>query len=163
MELVTTAPDPFTLRAPCRVCESLVGYLAPSGGQDCAFCQECRTFQYNAPRTEPGRAIRTVSAVHSLVSKKRRYRILVRATGRCELCGAPPSAENPIHVDHVISVKDGCELGLTTQEINDDFNLLALCEACNSAKSTEPMPPRLILALFHTFLAARRQGMLRGD
>lgn len=55
-----------------------------------------------------------------------RSRALVKAQPWCSNCLAEPTRENPLTVDHVISLKDGGE--------TIDENLQVLCRRCNSAK-----------------------------
>ncbi|QTC90326.1 HNH endonuclease [Brevundimonas goettingensis] len=59
------------------------------------------------------------------VSGSLRYRIIARARGRCEACGAG-ATETTLHVDHIIPRSLGGS--------NDPFNLQALCSTCNIEK-----------------------------
>ena len=134
-----------SLRAPCRYgCgNELLGYIRPAGGQDVVRCARCDKAQYNAPKTETGKRARTVSTVHAAIKPKQRSRILERATGRCERCGA----RDRLHVGHMLSVKAGLDMGLTEAELNHDENLCALCEECNLGQGAEPMSLRLAIAI----------------
>jgi hypothetical protein len=131
------------MRAPCKECNSVVGRIKPTGAQDCVFC-ECGKFQYNAPRVETGRAVRTVATVHNGVTTKQRARILLRDGNACALCHAQ---DKPLHAGHLLSVDVGISMGLTEVELNDDANLAAMCDECNSGVSDTPLPLRVCVAI----------------
>lgn len=108
------------------------------------FCEECYRFQYNAPKTETGRKVRTLQSVRH-VPVSQRTRILERAHGRCELCGVS-AADRPLTIAHVLSVKDGFDF-ITDAQLNSDDNTMALCEECNSGQRHRSMPLWLAAAL----------------
>jgi hypothetical protein len=58
-----------------------------------------------------------------------RYEALRVSNGRCTCCGVRPSADNPIHVDHIKPRSKFPELSLTLS------NLQVLCKRCNLGKS----------------------------
>jgi 5-methylcytosine-specific restriction endonuclease McrA len=135
----------YTMRNPCAKCGSIVGRLQPSGHQDCVRCV-CGAFQYNAPRTETGRAVRTVKTVHEAISGKMRARILERANRQCELCGAR-GKDVVLHVGHIVSVDNGVRGGLTDQEINSEENLSAMCAECNLGIGKQTLPLRIAISI----------------
>lgn len=139
----------YKMRSPCVACAEETGEIVPRNGQDCVFCAGCRRFAYNAPRVETSRAVRSVSTVHDGIKPKQRVRILLRAAGRCELCGAGGF----LHVGHLLSADDGLEAGLTEMELNDDTNLAALCEVCNLGMGSLSIPPVLFVALLRRWKA----------
>lgn len=130
-------------RGPCRSCGCEYGHLAPVNGQNVVRCVDCGVALYNAPKTELGQKPRTITTIHNGVKASTRYRVLERANGRCDLCGNT----GPLHVDHLLSVKLGFDLGLTEVELNSEENLAALCEECNLGKGALPISPRLYVAL----------------
>jgi hypothetical protein len=132
----------YVMRAACRFCGSTQGRIQTKNGQDCVYCR-CDTFQYNAPGLETGREPRTVSTVHDGVSASQRWRILDRATARCESCGA----RGNLHVAHLISVKAGLEHGLTERELNADENLAAFCDECNLGMADTVASLRLAIVM----------------
>lgn len=134
--------EAYTMRKPCINCGSAVGRIETKNGQDCVYCA-CGKHQYNAPKIETGRKPRTVTAVHDLISASQRARIITRATGRCEICGA----RGDLQVGHLISVKDGLKLGMTEAQINDDENLAAMCPACNLGIGESTVPLRLAVSM----------------
>lgn len=138
------------MRQPCKKCQHSDGSIATVNGQDTVRCSQCDTFQYNAPKTETGRKVRTISTTHEMISASLRARILERATGRCEICGSGKD----LHVGHVLSVADGHAEGLTDQEINNPDNLAAMCAACNLGQGSISLPPRFLAALLHRRRAA---------
>jgi hypothetical protein len=113
----------FKMRVPCKHCGSEVGEIRTTNGQDCVYCCCGKYAGYNAPKTETGRAVRSVSTVHEAIKPKLRSRILERATGRCELCGA----KGDLHVGHIVSVEAGMRQGMTDREINSEENLCCMC------------------------------------
>jgi hypothetical protein len=134
----------FQMRAACRKCGHGYGSIETRNGQDCVWCGNCGAFQYNAPKTETGRAPRTVTTIHNGIKAGQRARILLRASGSCELCHA---ANKPLHAGHLLSVNEGMKLGLTEAEINSDENLAAMCDECNLGLSDQPIPLRLLVAI----------------
>ena len=46
----------YAMPAPCKKCGCTNGRIETRSGQDCVLCQICGAFQYNAPKTETGRA-----------------------------------------------------------------------------------------------------------
>jgi 5-methylcytosine-specific restriction endonuclease McrA len=145
--------DPFRMRSQC-MCGSVEGYIRETGAQDVVRCMACDKFQYNAPRVETGKAVRTVSTVHAAISTKKRAEILCRGGFRCEACGRSPTKPSvELHVGHVVSVKRGIEMGLSDAEINSDENLMALCAECNLGIQAETIPVRLLV----TVIMARKR------
>jgi hypothetical protein len=131
----------YTMREPCRKCGSSFGEIRTTSGQDCVYCV-CGAWAYNAPRAETGRAVRPLTDRTSIPTSKR-YRVLERASGRCELCGA----REGLVVDHILSLQAGAAQGWSDFDLNHDDNLAALCAACNAGKGAIPMSPRLYVAL----------------
>ena len=141
----------FPMRAPCVGCGYPNGEIVEKNGQDTVRCLRCDRFAYNAPRVETGREQRSVSTVHDAVKPKQRARILMRASSRCEVCGT----RGNLHVGHIISVEAGLHFGLTEIDLNDDENLLCLCEECNLGQGSEPMPLRVAVAVLRARIAWR--------
>lgn len=135
---------PYQLRNACRCCGSQAGYIDHKSGQDCVYCAGCFRFQYNAPKTETGRATRSVSTTHKAIKPSQRRRILERAHQTCEICHRRGVT---LHVGHILSVDDGHKHSLTDDVINSDENLIAECEECNLGGSSRSMPLRLLVAL----------------
>lgn len=135
--------DDFEMRAPCAGCGHARGRIEERNGQDTVRCLSCGRHCYNAPRTETGRAQRSVSTVHASIRPNQRARILARASGRCEVCGA----RGNLHVGHILPVVTGLESGLTDAQINHDENLMCLCEECNLGWGAMPMPLWLAVAV----------------
>lgn len=131
------------LRTPCR-CGGEEGRIETRNGQDCVFCLKCGCHCYNAPKTETGRAVRSVSTARKDIKPAQRARILMRASGHCELCG---KTEGIMHVGHLLSVKDAMSGGLTETEIGDDENLAAFCEECNLGIGEQTVPLRLVIGI----------------
>lgn len=134
----------YPMRAPGCKCGSLIGRIAETNGQDVVRCIACDAYCYNAPRTQTGRAVRSVTTVHKGVKPKLRAKILERDGHRCVLCHA---IDRPLHVGHVVSVKAGLVTGLTDDQINDEENLIAQCEECNLGQGEQPIPLRVAIAI----------------
>lgn len=133
----------FPLRAPCK-CGNARGRIETKGGQDCVYCLSCGKHQYNAPRTETGRAVRTVTTVHNGIKPNVRSRILERDGFRCIACGKT-GEHCTLHIGHIISVKDGLANQLTEFELNSDENLATLCDECNLGIGDSTMSMRFIM------------------
>jgi hypothetical protein len=144
----------YQMRAPCRVCKGTTGRIETKNGQDCVLCGGCDRFQYNAPKTETGRAPRTVTTVHNGIKPGQRARVLERDNGRCVLCGG----KIDLHVGHLLSVNEGLKQGLTDQQINDDENLAAMCAECNLGYSERPVSLRLLIAVLMARLNIKDQN-----
>jgi 5-methylcytosine-specific restriction endonuclease McrA len=129
-------PERYKMRKPCQGCGCEFGLLSEVNGQDTVRCFACNRHCYNAPRTETGRAQRTVSTVHNAVKPKLRSKILERDGHRCVLCHAE---DVPLHVGHVVSVDAGLAVGLSDAEINDEENLIAQCQECNLGQGAQPI------------------------
>jgi hypothetical protein len=145
---VPDGAEPWAMRNPCkRGCDSTEGYIRwQVNGQDLVYCAWCGTYQYAAPKTETGRAVRSLTARGDCIKPKQRTRILTRDGGRCLICGnAPP--EVIVTVGHILSHKDGEELGLAEEQIDSDVNLMAQCERCNSGLGRTSLTPWLYVAL----------------
>lgn len=146
----------LALRKPCTKCSNTgKAEIITKGGQDCVYCMMCGAFQYNAPKTETGRKTRSVSTVHSAIRPKQRSRIIDRANGRCERCGASKETTTTgLHVGHVVSVKAGLQFGLSALEINSDENLIAECDQCNLGHGSASIPLHIYVAILMTRLRA---------
>lgn len=144
--------DDFVMRAPCPQCRHERGRIIERNGQDTVRCLACGKHCYNAPRTETGRAARTVATIHNGIKPALRARILERDGMRCVICGA---TETRFHVGHLISVEAGLLYGLTDAEINDEENLAVMCEECNLGYSDRPIPLRTAIAIVRARMSWR--------
>lgn len=149
-----SASGTFAMRSPCAFCLGSVGVLREVNGQDTVRCARCDRFAYNAPRVETGRAVRSVATVHAGIRPKQRSRVLERAGARCEVCGA----RERLHVGHILGVAIGLQYGLDERLLNDDENLLALCEECNLGQGAAPMSLPLAIAILRARVAWRERS-----
>lgn len=133
----------IVMRAPCKRCDSLGGYITETGAQDVVRCSSCDAFAYNAPRTETGKSVRTVQTTHELIKPKQRARVIERDCGHCVACGSTAN----LHVGHVVSVKDAHDLGMSDADINSDDNLVTLCAECNLGWGERSMRVNLYVAI----------------
>jgi len=143
------------LRVPCSLCGATDGRIESRNGQDCVFCSSCDRWQYNAPRTETGKATRSTTTIHNGVKPSQRARVLMRDGNACSICHV---SDKPLHVGHLLAVETGLSMGLTDTEINSDENLAAMCEECNLGLSNRPLPLRLVVAI----LRSCTRGLARG-
>jgi 5-methylcytosine-specific restriction endonuclease McrA len=137
----------MTMRAACRGCGHAFGRIEEKGAQDCVFCLDCGRFCYNAPRTETGKKVRTVQTVHEAIKPKLRAKIIMQASGRCQMCGKGPDSGCELHVAHLVSVVQGLELGLTEVELNSEENLICACDECNLGIGKETIPLRMAVVM----------------
>lgn len=148
--------DDFAMRAPCSQCLHDRGRIIERNGQDTVRCLACDKHCYNAPRTETGREVRSVTTIHNGVRPKQRSRILERDGFRCVLCRTD---DQRMHVGHIVSVEAGFSIGLTDAEINDEENLIAVCEECNLGQGKQPIPLRVAIAILKARISWRdREG-----
>jgi 5-methylcytosine-specific restriction endonuclease McrA len=148
--------DFFDLRQPCRQCGDDKGYSVERGGQDVVYCASCRKAQlYNRPKSESGKATRPVTTRAGL-KPSHRYRILERCGHACVSCGA---TDVHLHVGHLLPVEAADRLGVPAQDVNDELNLVALCEECNLGQGKNPASWALIYrALRLHLLLAKAAG-----
>lgn len=152
-----TAPidrERYQMRKPCS-CGSELGYLTEVSGQDTVRCLACDRHCYNAPRTETGRAVRTVTTVHNGVKPKLRSKILERDGHRCVLCH---SVDKPLHAGHVVSVEAGFAIGLSDAEINDEENLIAVCDECNLGQGAQPIALSVAIRILRARISWRNRN-----
>lgn len=116
------------LRSPCK-CGSWYGRIDTRGGQDCVFCAECGGWQYNAPRLETGRDVRSLSTRPG-ITPSQRFRVLDAHGHQCVSCGATGS----LQLDHLISRDDAERAGCLDELIDSEWNLAPMCPECNSGK-----------------------------
>ena len=95
-------------------------------------------------KAEAGISPRTVQSLRSIIKPKHRAKIIDRASGRCEMCGASGVL---LHVGHFVSVDAGTEAGMTEDEINSDENLYCSCEECNLGLGSSPVSIRTMMAI----------------
>jgi len=137
----------IALRKRC-VCGGENGRIQTRSGQDCVFCEACSKWQYNAPKVETGRAVRSVSTTHEAIKPAQRSRIIERANCRCERCGKPASKSvTGLHVGHILSVAEAHKQGLEDSIINSDENLICECDECNLGHGKGVLPVRFLIAL----------------
>lgn len=146
--------ETFTMRAACK-CGSITGRIIERNGQDTVRCLACNAYCYCAPRTETGRAVRSVRTVHKGIRPSDRARILERDGHRCVLCKAD---HVPLHIGHVVSVDAGLATGLSDAEINDEENLIAQCEECNLGQGAQPIPLRVAIAILRARISWRNKA-----
>lgn len=139
----------YTMRQPCKYCSSVDGRIETRAGQDCVFCLSCDRHNYNAPRTETGREVRTLRTRPN-ISVSQRARVLDRDGGLCVICHTPG---RPVDAGHIVSVDEGRQLDMTDVELFSDENLAAMCSSCNSGYSSVSINPRIFLALVRARLA----------
>lgn len=138
-------PDTLEMRAACIECHGTEGYRTDSNGQAVIRCVVCDRYAYNAPKVELGEEQRRVRT-RPEIKPSLKARILNRDRNTCVVCHAD---DKPLHVGHMISVKDGREMGMTDDELYDEHNLAAMCEECNLGLSASPITLALQRRLFY--------------
>lgn len=129
----------------CTSCGGCNIYQKEVGPHIGWYCRECDLKVGNwVSRASAGLRPRTTQTTHKGIGNSKRAKILMRANRACELCH---KVDSPLHVGHILSVKDGLKFGLTDEEINSDDNLAALCEECNYGVGSLSLPIRLLVAL----------------
>jgi hypothetical protein len=150
-EVANGAAD-YPLREKCRYCGATMGTILVVNGQDTVRCGGCGRGLYNAPKTETGRALRTLTREE--VPPGVAYVVKERAHFRCEFCGKGPM-EAVLDVDHLISVHDVQAMGIVVRFANHIDNLAFLCNICNSGKGRKSIKLHDLLILQISRLMAR--------
>lgn len=140
----------YVMRAPCSKCGCPEGVIRERGFQDVVYCRGCGAYCYCAPKSETGKPQRHIKTRDVIPPKQRARILIVRANGRCEICGASHSGNEPLHVGHLISIKNGRKMGLSEEDLNSDENLAAMCAACNAGLGTDTVPLRLMVRILMT-------------
>lgn len=140
--------DPYRMRAACDACGHDIGTIETRNGQNVVRCS-CGKYQYCAPNLELGLETRSVSSANGIKSGTRAD-VLKRDGGQCTICGRRAPAV-VLHVGHLVSVRDGQEIGLTDHQIYSTENLATMCEECNLGIGRVTVP----LWLARAIIAAR--------
>lgn len=148
---------PYRPSRPCRWCGSADAELRKSGTQLPVLCRSCGRVSYNAPRVEVGLAERSVVTLREEIPPSQQARILDRDHGRCVLC----SGREDLTIGHLLSVADGMAVGATREELYDDANLAAMCEACNSGLSRRSVSLLTFTIMRHLIQAERLRSSAR--
>jgi len=131
--------QPYESREACPRCQITSAGMIPTNGQNVVRCARCGRSLYNAPKTETGEKPRTVETLRRGIKPAQQARILDRDHRACVLCGV---SDGPLAVGHLLSVHEGMSVGATEEELSDDANLAAMCEACNLGLSRHSVSPR---------------------
>ncbi len=139
-------------------CDGTEGTIETKSNQDCLTCNTCNRFQRNVSKVDSGRKPRTVKTTHDAIKTSVKNLVLHRCNGFCELCGkGPPFAI--LQVSHIISVEYGHDHGLTDDQINDQENLIALCDECNLGGGKECLPLRFALRVVWARLGRKKSDI----
>lgn len=142
--------EAFTSRIPCPRCRTTAAWLTLSGGQNSVRCQGCGRFLYNAPKTETGERAETVATLRRGIKHGQQSRIFERDHGRCLLCGS----REDLVLGHLLSVKDGLDLGVDAAHLTDDANLAAMCQPCNAGLHSRSVSLRTYVIFMWRLLQA---------
>jgi ribosomal protein S14 len=134
----------YQMRAPCKKCGHDIGFVTEQGSQDVVRCISCESYCYCAPRVETGKAVRSVAKRPGINPKLRARILVVRANGKCEICGNAGTEREPLHVSHLVSRENALRLGMTDDEVDSEENLCAMCAECNLGLGQETVPARLL-------------------
>jgi 5-methylcytosine-specific restriction endonuclease McrA len=145
----------FQLRSPCHRCGCESGRIVERGAQDCVYCSGCGTFCYNAPRAETGKEVRHVKT-REAIPPRLRAEVLMRSGPQCELCH---SQTRELHVAHMISLDAGRKMGMSEDDLNDEENLCAVCDACNLGIGKQPISLRLATQMVLARIRRRNEVM----
>ena len=138
----------ITMREVCKRCGCEKGVVCPVNGQNVVRCFECNQWAgYNAPRAELGQSTESISSDRSTLKPKRRARLIRRANGRCEACGAGRSENAVLHVGHVLSVNDAKKYDIPQDVYDSDENLIVQCGECNLGQGSATIPIRLLIGI----------------
>lgn len=123
----------YTMRAACAQCGTTEGYIIERGSQDVMRCVICDAYQYCAPRTETGKAVRTLASRPN-IKPSTRARILHEHDYACVCCGRR-APDVSLDLGHLISRDDAARAGfLDDPLIDSEWNLAPMCQECNSGQ-----------------------------
>jgi len=131
------------MRGPCPDCGAPDGVIKTVNGQDTVRCACCKRFCYNAPKSETGRAVRSLSQRRNIKPRLRKE-IFLRDGNSCIICR---SIDRP-EVGHLISIADGAKYGIDFDLLHSEENLAVMCATCNNGIGDETVPIRLIVKAF---------------
>jgi 5-methylcytosine-specific restriction endonuclease McrA len=144
---------------PCPSCGGYEALIGEHNGQNVVRCRSCRSFIYNAPKTETGQKPRTVATIRQGVKPGQQVRILER-DGACVLCGS----RDGLTIGHGLSWKDAQMLGEVGPYLNTDENLFAMCEGCNAGLGGRSVLPKTYhLIVLRLLQAADRRAPARAS
>jgi hypothetical protein len=138
----------ISLSTPCPKCGCTDARIVEKGFQDVAYCTQCDAYIKNVPRKETGKPQRHIKTRDGISGELRNKVLILRANGRCEICGGSGTDHNPLQVGHLVSVENGRRAGISDDELNHEENLAAMCAACNSALGSSTVPARLLMRVF---------------
>jgi len=110
----------------------MAGFIAENNGQDVVRCSACNRYQYNAPRVETGRKVRTLASREG-VPVGQRSRILDAHDHCCIACGRRPP-DIRLELDHIIPRDVAAKFDILDDLIDSPANLAPLCAECNSGR-----------------------------
>jgi 5-methylcytosine-specific restriction endonuclease McrA len=153
----------------CRKCGGHLAMAYKDGNGYRGVCVEHPdVFIKWIPKAEVGVKPRTVSTLRRPIRPRRQQEILDRDHGRCIFCGRTEdlSIDLLVRPQHLLSVADGHQLGFTSDELNDEANLAAMCEACNlglqgRSVTLRTVQVRIWLGLLRAEITRREQGRQR--
>jgi hypothetical protein len=102
-----------------------------------------------------------VKTLRRRISASRQASILNRDHGRCVLC----AGREALTIGHLLSLEEGLELGASSELLNSDANLAAMCEACNIGLAHGPksVNPRLYALVMLRLIEADHRRMAGGE
>jgi hypothetical protein len=141
---VSVEARPITMRAECRFgCGTTEGVVREVNGQDVVRCARRGKAQYNAPRVETGRAVRTL-ATRPTITPSQRSRVFEAHDHRCIVCGKGASDGVRLDLAHLISREDAAAHGFLDELIDSEWNLAPMCAECNSGQGRRTFPIALV-------------------
>ena len=136
----------YKMRMPCKYCQHEFGKIEEKNGQNVVHCLECGRHAYNAPKSETGEPQRNIKTRED-ISPGLKAKILERDGGRCCACGRSAISGAILHIGHMISVAECRDYQLKESWINDERNLMTLCEECNLGMGARSVTAKLSVAV----------------
>lgn len=144
-----------TINGGCKVCGHPFGELRQNELHVGLYCAECDTWQRWVSKRDAGVDRRSLSSRRNITPSVR-ARVLQRDGYRCILCGFGPPDKNLV-MGHIISVRDGLEIGLTDGVLYDEWNLCTMCEECNSGLGERSLHLPEALRAYHRWQLERSE------
>lgn len=135
----------FKLDEPCKKCGSEFGKIESKTIHQELRCY-CGTYIRNVSKKELGMPQRHINTRDNIKPSKK-AKIFERDNGRCRFCGKSQQ-KTILHVSHIISVKDFDSFKESEEwSVDDDMNLMTLCEECNLGMGSVSLTSRMCLTL----------------
>jgi 5-methylcytosine-specific restriction endonuclease McrA len=144
------AHAPHELPGGCVHCGCTTGYIVPGELHVGLYCDNCTSWQRWVSKRDAGVSTRSLRSQRG-IAPSLRERVFARDGHRCVRCGVGASAARLV-VGHIVSVRDGLELGMNDDKLYSFENLCCMCEECNAGLGAASLAMPDALRIYHRWL-----------